>query len=1618
MAKVFELQVNCIKMNPHKHFSINYIIKWLAVFGTQFAVFAGSVTITSSVDGKGIVLGTGTYESGTQISLKAVPQVDWKFDHWESVNTDQKYQNPLLLKADQGLQPKAIFLVDKENGRVRNGYVVCWSSSSEPDYKFAAAVPVGLDQVKSISAALGHSIALKQDGSLVGWGSKHNNGVLNFPTDLKNIQDVSVDSTHGIALREDGTVVSWGYNGQGQCNVPVGLSNVVKVFAGGGRSFAIKRDGQLVGWGYNTVPAFGDPIGGEKYLGQSTTPDGLRDVESVAIGLWHTVALKRDGSVVVWGSNYFGQTNVPPHLKGVVAVAAGETHSLALKSDGTVVSWGQWYDMRNYVQSAVPMGVEKAVAIAAIDGFSMILQENGKVVGWGRNNGQANVSEESPQLFDIAVGGVHGLGLKSDRISVFRDIDPKYRIERGNPLSLFPRFASALTYQWFRDGKPILGKTNSMLAIDSVGEADSGVYQVVAQNKSDAILSSPSVVQVVQNGSARTIVNGIEVLESTKSGDQAEVVLETSFANGQILYTTDGSAPSLSSRYYGGPFVITNSVLLRALALSEDLINQSTNEAVSIQIVPTYTLSTSTFGSGQIERTPSIARYMQDEVVEIKAIPSEGFRFARWEEDLIGAFPNRNVAMSRDKTVRAVFEAIPRYTLATIAKGGSVTGSGSYYQGSTVQLQATPSTGWSFLGWTGDFVGTDSSFSWTVESPASFVANFGTTISNVATGSGQIILEPALAVYPYGTEVRVIPAPNAGFALALWGASGAGQPKSEWILKVTNATPKITALFQALATDKAVLTAQSTLGGRVTQAAVDGIYAKGTSVVLTPVAEAGYEFTGWSGDASGSANPLTVVLDSSKTIKAGFRKVGVASYPVMVAIVGPGTVRRVPDLGAYEAGSEVELVAETTGSALFAGWTGAVSSSQKRVRISVNGPVSATATFKAVYPVVSEVRGEGQILLSPPDANYPEGMVVALTAKPADGWGFVQWSGDIATTTQEAGVTVDAPKRVIAEFARLGTLTTKVVGSGTVSRTPEGQSFLPGTAVTLTGQAQAGWRFLRWSGGASGTNATTSVVVGRTEAIVAEFTDGEPPVLTVTQPASGTVEDQRFSLSGTASDAVSLRGVRWAWNGISQGDLPLSAGGFSVGNLNLFMGTNLIEVTAEDAAGNASVVRREVVWKPIRTLIAGSAVEVQEGQRIVFPISMVSTGDVGGLTFKLSYNPAFLTDPKVEWSAVVGQSVNSVNTSVAGEISGSFSLPGTALASGTAALGTVDFRARSVPAQTNVVLSPAIASIANPSGTLLATGNGAIAGEGRIRPRKIKGDNNANQRIDIGDAVVVSRLLVGSEETRSWDVGLNDLNASQSLDNGDVIKALRTVVGLDPQPSPGSEGKRLSHALGLAKVLVNTNDAMAIELLDGPKATVGQPYRVAVRLNRVKGNLSGLSFAMKYPASLSLTDKQVGAMVPGDALPFWNESAGQVSLAAIRSTAWANATGVAAVLTFVPSAGFSAQAEWPLKLEQVEITGSGFDVRPVDPVAVAIQSGGGTVITPPQISLQPLKADGTMTLEILAPQGATVAVETTGDLNTWVETERVTGQGNSTPVKVTLQTDPNVQAKFWRVRVR
>jgi hypothetical protein len=55
---------------------------------------------------------------------------------------------------------------------------------------------------------------------------------------------------------------------------------------------------------------------------------------------------------------------------------------------------------------------------------------------------------------------------------------------------------------------------------------------------------------------------------------------------------------------------------------------------------------------------------------------------------------------------------------------------------------------------------------------------------------------------------------------------------------------------------------------------------------------------------------------------------------------------------------------------------------------------------------------------------------------------------------------------------------------------------------------------------------------------------------------------------------------------------------------------------------------------------------------------------------------------------------------------------------------------------------------------------------------------------------------------------------------------------------------------------------------------------------------------------------------------------------------------------------------------------------------------------------------------VVGGEGLPMVLEGSVDMTAWTETQRLTGQGAGSPVKVILQPDPNVQTKFWRVRVR
>lgn len=108
-----------------------------------------------------------------------------------------------------------------------------------------------------------------------------------------------------------------------------------------------------------------------------------------------------------------------------------------------------------------------------------------------------------------------------------------------------------------------------------------------------------------------------------------------------------------------------------------------------------------------------------------------------------------------------------------------------------------------------------------------------------------------------------------------------------------------------------------------------------------------------------------------------------------------------------------------------------------------------------------------------------QGSSVTLTATPAAGSQFVAWSGDCSGTTSTITVTLEAGRSCTASFAVIDptrfTVTVSAPSGGTISTTPAltcsggtcTGSVAPGTALSLTATAAAGFRFTGWSGSAA-----------------------------------------------------------------------------------------------------------------------------------------------------------------------------------------------------------------------------------------------------------------------------------------------------------------------------------------------------------------------------------------------------------------------------------------------------------------------------------------------------------------------------------------------------------------------
>ena len=97
-------------------------------------------------------------------------------------------------------------------------------------------------------------------------------------------------------------------------------------------------------------------------------------------------------------------------------------------------------------------------------------------------------------------------------------------------------------------------------------------------------------------------------------------------------------------------------------------------------------------------------------------------------------------------------------------------------------------------------------------------------------------------------------------------------------------------------------------------------YHYGDVVQLTATPVAGWSFSVWGGDASGSVNPVSVTINGDKAVTATFTQ---DQYSLTVNVVGAGcSVSKSPDQATYIYGASVQLTPVAASEWTFSGWSG------------------------------------------------------------------------------------------------------------------------------------------------------------------------------------------------------------------------------------------------------------------------------------------------------------------------------------------------------------------------------------------------------------------------------------------------------------------------------------------------------------------------------------------------------------------------------------------------------------------------------------------------------------------------------------------------------------------------
>jgi ribosomal protein L18 len=449
--------------------------------------------------------------------------------------------------------------------------------------------------------------------------------------------------------------------------------------------------------------------------------------------------------------------------------------------------------------------------------------------------------------------------------------------------------------------------------------------------------------------------------------------------------------------------------------------------------------------------------YVFNSTATLSATANALYHFTQWSDGVVDN--PRTITVVSDSVFTAQF-APNNFTITVVSSDntmGTVSGSGSYAYNVTAVLIAIANTHYHFTQWSDG--NTENPRVVTVTSNATYTAqfapdNYTVTVASADNSMGSVF---GGGSYPYNSTATLVAMANSHYHFTQWSDGNTENPRTITVTENTSYLAQFAADTYTI-----TVSSEDNVGGTVSSG---GSFIYNDTVTITATANNHYHFSQWT-DGS-TVNPRTIIVTGDASYTAQFAP---DNYTVTVTSAD-NTMGNVSGSGSYVYNTTISLTATANAQYHFTQWSdGAVDNPRTITVVSDSVFIAQFAPNSLTITVVSSDNNMGTVSGG---GNYAYNATAILIAIANTHYHFTQWSD--GSTENPRVITVTSNATYTAQFTPDNYTVTVASADNSMGSVFGGGSYPYNSTATLVAMANTHYHFTQWSDGSTDNPHTVTV---------------------------------------------------------------------------------------------------------------------------------------------------------------------------------------------------------------------------------------------------------------------------------------------------------------------------------------------------------------------------------------------------------------------------------------------------------------------------------------------------------------------------------------------------------------